>query len=260
MKRYQVIFLAVIAIIITSCSSGPEHYGFFIREGRGLTEILETNQIPNVESFEHLQTFYDMEPEFILWQPIYDLNNLVFASLLTGEEMGFNAAPEEDNTLIITPKEGLRPGVYCMIQGDPLGAPGTIPYWCFRFGGWPIDEEYPEVSKFVHEFYMVALAGNIDWREENACAYYFKHVEVGKLLNKGIFDGFIEADFERIENSSINLLSIDIEEVSPGKYGVMYTGQTPSGPAEGGFGKVVKTESGYCMCFASWDECEPKKQ
>ena len=99
---------------------------------------------------------------------------------------------------------------------------------------------------------MAALVGELEWRLENACAYYYKHVEVGKLLNRGIVDGTIEMSFASIGNH--NLQSIDIEEIYPGIYTTMYDA---SGRTRSGMGRIVKTESGYCMCFSDWEECGP---
>lgn len=39
----------------------------------------------------------------------------------------------DHETVEITVHEPLSEGIYCVIQGDPLGSPAGLPNWCFGY-------------------------------------------------------------------------------------------------------------------------------
>ena len=73
-----------------------------------------------------------------------------------GERIEYSVTPEENGILEITPRERLEQGTYCIIQGDPLGTPFSLPTWCFRVvtgydNNHPGSKKYSNLSPITTE-------------------------------------------------------------------------------------------------------------
>jgi hypothetical protein len=127
-----VFVLLILAFTAFGGAKKPPHYGAFIKEGGRLIEIpeLEVFDIPRESEIDHPVVTKDDRPVVILWRPDTRLDYLFLFSLKGRSEVRYEAAAKDDRMIELTPAQSLRPGLYCYIQGDPLGS--FLPGWCFE--------------------------------------------------------------------------------------------------------------------------------
>jgi ribosomal protein L32 len=125
----------VMLILVFSALGGdkkPPRYGAFLKQGRSLVELPEIEMfgIPRESEIDQPVTTKDTNPVVLLWRPDTRLDYLMLFSLKGRSEVRYEAAAKGDRMIELTPTQSLRPGLYCYIQGDPLGT--FLPGWCFE--------------------------------------------------------------------------------------------------------------------------------
>jgi hypothetical protein len=129
---YLVLFFFV-GISLTSCAeSKPPYYGAFIKDGSKYIELTQrdTVGIPSESELEGVEVATNSPPVIVLWQPNINLQYLQLFSVNSGNELQYHAVPKDNGIIELTSTDKLEPGLYCYIQGDPMGA--ILPAWCFE--------------------------------------------------------------------------------------------------------------------------------
>ncbi len=141
MKRRWITTLGIVLILAAqlSCrgpgSSKPPHYGGFLKDGSRLIEMEQYNGGPVDFNDRGIPEAPDSHPSIVLWYEEANTSNLrLRQGIGVGMPIPYDVTPQEEGILEIRPEDPLDPGVYCLVQGDPLKSPIEIPYWCFRIG------------------------------------------------------------------------------------------------------------------------------
>lgn len=115
-------------------SSGParlERHGVYLKEGRGFVELAHFRGGPNPGQTAGIPSTSSSRPTVVVWEPTIRLAYLQLYRVnprWTGE---FTTTPSGE-TIEITPRTDLSPGVYCLMQGDPMRPGATLSHWCFQ--------------------------------------------------------------------------------------------------------------------------------
>ena len=119
---------------ILSSSSMPSNYGVFLKEGQDFIELpeIELFDFPTPGDVGSVPATASSSPTIVYYQQNADLSNLVFYSVIGQDQIDYNAAPNNQGYIEITPSSKLGDGLYCLIQGNPTAA--SLPGWCFQVG------------------------------------------------------------------------------------------------------------------------------
>jgi hypothetical protein len=140
---YLVISGFILIAITTACSlfgfssssSAPKlpNYGVFLVEGDSFIELEQYSGAPSPSVISRLATT-SSTPSFFVWNPQINLQYFLLVNLNTpGRGIQYKTTPRDDKgeILQLTTNAPLPDGIHCFVQGDPLGIPYTLPFWCF---------------------------------------------------------------------------------------------------------------------------------
>ena len=120
-------------LVSQSTKSTPDNYGVYLQSGSGLIEMHPFEGNPERDQVSSINSTTSSQPTVIVWDP-----NLIWQYVFLvsdygkGQEIPYEISPQGDGVLELTPRVELYPGVYCLIQTDPLGVSYFFPNWCFR--------------------------------------------------------------------------------------------------------------------------------
>lgn len=139
-KIYFLLSISVIVLLFSACSKGqnpdtftPEYYGAFLLDGESTHEMIRFEGLPETINTSSVPATNSNQPTIILWQPDIVLNDLfLIDNGGAGNPVDYKASPTKNEALKIQPRGLLDYGVYCLVQGDPLGSPYSLSHWCFQ--------------------------------------------------------------------------------------------------------------------------------
>ena len=142
-KNIHIAFAGIVLSIATiACSlfgASPSlklpNYGVFLEKGQSFIELKQHTGVPSESSIRSELEVTSSTPVFLVWYPQIDLQNFLLVNIrYPGRGLPYKVNPRDDKDQIleITPERPLdNDNVYCFYQGDPLGNPYTLPFWCF---------------------------------------------------------------------------------------------------------------------------------
>ncbi len=117
----------------TESETVPAHSGVFLKEENTFVEVPLSEGMPEKSDSENIPTSSSSSPEIVVWQSNVNLDYLYVRRWgLSGDQVDISVSQVDEGTLTITFSASLEPGTYCLIQGDPLGSPYSLPTWCFQ--------------------------------------------------------------------------------------------------------------------------------
>ena len=146
--------ILLLTLLLACTQEKPSHYGGFLRQEASLEEMVQLEGSPGPEEIDVILTTSETQPTIVFWYPDVNLDYLELRSDFgEGNIVSIDVAPEEDGILRIIPKSSLQDGGYCLIKGDPLGIPYTLPHWCFRIQEGSINTKHDSdtVEDWVEE-------------------------------------------------------------------------------------------------------------
>lgn len=119
------------ARLLSSAPATPQRHGVYLKEGRSLVELAHIRGGPNPGETAGIPSTSSSRPTLVVWVPAVNLAYLQLYRVSprwTGE---FTTSPSGE-MIEITPRTELSPGLYCLMQGDPLRPGATLSHWCFQ--------------------------------------------------------------------------------------------------------------------------------
>ena len=140
--RKEIWFITVIAhavLMLVSCSTSSQpivdspsiEIGVFLQNDDEFIEMQQFEGEPE-EGESGIPISQENKPSILIRLPDIDQDNLYMKPLgYGGTHMNFSVSFSNE-ALIITPKRALDPGIFCLVQGDPLENPFSLLTWCFE--------------------------------------------------------------------------------------------------------------------------------
>lgn len=134
-----VLFVLCVALLASTGTLNdplkPSHNGVFLAVDNSLVEMNQSYGDP--PALDEIVSTSDLQPLIVMLYPELDQKYLIIRSVSSSGQgpIPFDAKFREGELLDIRPQHELEPGVYCLVQGNPLAPPSNIPYWCFAIGG-----------------------------------------------------------------------------------------------------------------------------
>jgi WD40 repeat protein len=136
MNRQSFLLLIIFFIFsFVSCSKNElPYYGVFLKEKSDYIQMIEFEGPPDISETEKIPVTDNSQPVILVWRPDIVLRYLELQSDAgDGDNVEYNVAPgQQEGALEISPRASLSSGIYCLVQGDPLGAPYGLLHWCFE--------------------------------------------------------------------------------------------------------------------------------
>jgi len=128
--------LAFLTSLLLGCvSKKPNHYGAYVQSGSSLIELTKYQGYPDTSQIPEIKKITDDRPLIVFYYPNVNINYLELRSGLgEGKSIAIDISPGDEDIYDLQPKTDLVQDGYCLVQGDPLGAPYNMPAWCFYIG------------------------------------------------------------------------------------------------------------------------------
>lgn len=143
-KRLIIVIGAVAVVAILGCcvvialgalllsrSSKPEHHGVYLKQGRSFAEMKQYRGVPARDQVTGIPSTSHPSLSLVLWDLTINLSYLELYEPAS-DWYGEYTTTRSGEMIELTPRSNLSPGRYCLIQGDPLGLPTSLSYWCFE--------------------------------------------------------------------------------------------------------------------------------
>jgi hypothetical protein len=114
-----------------SGSAKPDHYGVYLKRGRGFVELEKYRGAPAPSQTQGIPSTASSRPTLFLWDPTITLSYLELYEP-NSDWYGEYTIGQAGEMVELTPRNGLSRGRYCLVQGDPLGLPTSLSHWCFE--------------------------------------------------------------------------------------------------------------------------------
>jgi len=141
MKNKSLLIIGILLFVTLACSlfypSSPKlpNYGVFLVNGQSYVELKQYSGQPDLNSIISELEITSSTPSFLVWYPQINLQYFLLVDpRYPGSGIQYKVTPQDNKNQIleISPSRPLDEGIYCLYQGDPLGNPYTLPFWCFR--------------------------------------------------------------------------------------------------------------------------------
>lgn len=122
-------------VIPTSVIPKLPNYGVFLVDRGSFHELEQYTGQPDKQSIQYQLQTTSSNPVFWVWYPQMKLEYFLLVTLDSpGIGIPYKITPKDsDNQILeIKPNNPLADDIYCFYQGDPLGNPYSLPFWCFE--------------------------------------------------------------------------------------------------------------------------------
>lgn len=131
--------LAVSGTLLTTCSrrllssapTTPQRHGAYLKRGRSFEELAHFRGGPGADVTAGVPTTSHPKPTLVVWEPSVNPAYLQLYRVRPRSDCEFRTRPSGE-MIEITPTDELGPGVYCLMQGDPMLPGAMLSHWCFE--------------------------------------------------------------------------------------------------------------------------------
>ena len=143
-KRYFAV-CSITTMLMLACSvlstQTPKlsNEGVYLIRDQDYIELKQYIGTPDIDSILPSLEVTSTHPSFLVWYPQINQQYFMLVNLKhPGVGLPYSIDTKDENKGIyeIIPNKALdNDNVYCLYQGDPLGSPYSLPFWCFRVEG-----------------------------------------------------------------------------------------------------------------------------